>query len=57
MEKLINVENKWEYCVEHVKVEDPVSMIDLTRGGRDSFEAEERRAESRVDQLVLLLKC
>ena len=51
------MENKWEYCVEHVKVEDPVSMIDLTRGGRDSFEAEERRAESRVDQLVLLLKC
>ena len=31
MEKLMNVENVWGDCIEHVNVEDPVSMIEVEK--------------------------
>ena len=41
LEKLMNVENEWEDCVDHPKVEGPVSMIGFEE--LDSYEAHEER--------------
>ena len=41
MEKLINMKNEWDDCIECAKVESPVSVIDFE--GRDSSKAQKDR--------------